>query len=234
MGDSQGGESEFSPLSRRARIYEPMAIKARNEFRNRETRVKLIRKLAIGQIITRKNLQIIYNVHVYLDLFPWRYNMPSFDVVSKVDLVELGNAIDQANREVSTRFDFKDTGAKFDFSQDKITLTAPSDFQLQQMRDILQNKVAKRGVDIRTLDYQEPEISLHEARITANVKQGVSQEDAKKIVKLIKDTKLKVQASIQGDQVRVNGKKRDDLQAVIAMLKESSLYLPLQFENFRD
>lgn len=160
--------------------------------------------------------------------------MPSFDVVSKVDLVELGNAVDQANREVSTRFDFKNSGAKYEFSNEKITLTAPSDFQLKQMQDILQNKVAKRGVDIRTLDYQEPEISLHEARMTANVKQGINQEDAKKIVKLIKESKLKVQAAIQGDQVRVNGKKRDDLQSVIQLLKESSVQLPLQFENFRD
>jgi len=160
--------------------------------------------------------------------------MPSFDVVSKVDLVELNNAVDIANREVETRFDFKGTGAKFEFTNDKITLTAPSDFQLKQMQDILQNKIAKRAVDIKAIVYQEPEITLNKATLVADVKQGIDQTDAKKIVKMIKDSKLKVQASIQGDQVRVSGKKRDDLQSVISLLKSAKLQLPLQYENFRD
>jgi cyclic-di-GMP-binding protein len=160
--------------------------------------------------------------------------MPSFDIVSKIDSHEINNAIDQANREVTTRFDFKGTNAKFELVEEKVTLIAPSDFQLKQMSDILQNKMAKRGVDARSLDYQNPEVSLHEAKQVANIRQGISSEMAKKIVKLIKDKKLKVQPSIQGDQVRVAGKKRDDLQTVIAMLEEEKLDLPLQFENFRD
>ncbi len=160
--------------------------------------------------------------------------MPSFDIVSKVDLVELGNAVDIANREVETRFDFKGTGAKFEFANDKITLTAPSDFQLKQMQDILQSKIAKRAVDIKAIVYQEPEVTLNKATLVADVKQGIDQTDAKKIVKIIKDSKLKVQASIQGDQVRINGKKRDDLQSVISLLKNAKLQLSLQYENFRD
>jgi len=160
--------------------------------------------------------------------------MPSFDVVSKVDVVELGNAVDLANREVDTRFDFKGTDAKFEFANDKITLTAPSDFQLKQMQDILQSKIAKRAVDVKAIAYQEPEITLNKATMIADVKQGIDQADAKKIVKLIKDAKLKIQASIQSDQVRVTGKKRDDLQSVIALLKDAKLALPLQYENFRD
>lgn len=160
--------------------------------------------------------------------------MPSFDIVSEVDTHELTNAVDQANREVTNRFDFKGTNAKFELSNDVITLIAPSDFQLKQMMDILQGKMSKRQLDIRSLDPQEPNIALNEAKQEVKVKQGIDQETAKKIVKMIKDTKLKVQASIQGDQVRITGKKRDDLQDVISFLRESKLNLPLQYENFRD
>ncbi|MBU0455975.1 MAG: YajQ family cyclic di-GMP-binding protein [Pseudomonadota bacterium] len=160
--------------------------------------------------------------------------MPSFDVVSKVDMHELTNAIDQANREIQTRFDFKGSNAKFDWGDNKITMSAPSDFQLKQMLDVLQNKFAKRGLDVRNLDKQKPEVSLHMAKQVLEVKQGIDAEYAKRITKLIKDSKLKVQTSIQGEQVRVTGKKRDDLQDVIALLKESNLELPLQYENFRD
>lgn len=160
--------------------------------------------------------------------------MPSFDVVSEVDMVELKNAIDLANREVENRFDFKGSGAKFEFADDKITLTAPNDFQVKQMQDILHNKIAKRNVDIKVIAYGEPEITLNKATVVANIKQGIEQADAKNIVKLIKDSKLKVQASIQGDQVRVSGKNRDDLQSVIALLKNAKLPFPLQYENFRD
>ena len=160
--------------------------------------------------------------------------MPSFDVVSKTDTHELNNAVDQANREVTTRFDFKGTNASYKFENEQIVMTAPSDFQLKQMQDILQGKCTKRSIDIRVLDFQAPQTSGQEAKQSIKVKQGIKQDDAKKIVKLIKDKKLKVQASIQGDQVRVTGKKRDDLQEVIAMLKGEKLDLPLQFENFRD
>lgn len=160
--------------------------------------------------------------------------MPSFDVVSKIDNHEVANAVDQANREISTRFDFRGTNAKVELTKNTITISAPTDFQLKQVDEILRNKLAKRNVDVRVLDYKDPEIKLNEARQTVEVRQGIETEQAKKIVKLIKDAGLKVQAAIQGEQVRVTGKKRDDLQEVIAMLREAKLNIPLQFENFRD
>ena len=160
--------------------------------------------------------------------------MPSFDVVSEVDMHELANAVDQANREVDTRFDFKGSDAHFELSGAEITLAAENEFQLQQMMDILQKKMVKRGVDIACLDISEPETSGMRARQKVTVRQGVDKDTARKIVKLIKDMKLKVQAAIQGEQVRVTGKKRDDLQQVMAMLREQKLDLPLQFTNFRD
>lgn len=160
--------------------------------------------------------------------------MPSFDAVSKIDLHEITNAVDQANREVQTRFDFKDTDAKFVYAEDKITLIAPNKFQLQQMLAILQNKFAKRNIDITCLTYGDIQESLHEARQIATIHQGIDQEIAKKIVKAIKDAKMKVQAAIMGDHLRVTGKKRDDLQEVIALLRKEQFGVPLQFENFRD
>lgn len=160
--------------------------------------------------------------------------MPSFDVVSKVDNHEVANAIDQTNREISTRFDFRGSNAKAELAKNTITLIAPSDFQLKQLDEILRNKMAKRNVDVRSLEYKDPEVKLNEARQIVEVRQGIQTEQAKKIVKLIKDANLKVQAAIQGEQVRVTGKKKDDLQSVIAMLRDSKLNLPLQFENFRD
>lgn len=160
--------------------------------------------------------------------------MPSFDIVSKVALHEITNAIDQANREVSTRFDFKDTNARFELSENKITLIAPAKFQLQQMIPILENKLTKRGIDLICLSHEEPQESLHEAKQVINIKQGIDHEVGKKITKVIKDSKIKVQASIMGEQIRVTSKKRDDLQEVIAMLRKEQLGLPLQFENFRD
>jgi uncharacterized protein YajQ (UPF0234 family) len=160
--------------------------------------------------------------------------MPSFDVVSKTDSHEVTNAVDQANREIGTRFDFRGTDARVELSKDVITLIGSTDFQLKQVDEILRGKFAKRNLDIRVLDYKDPEIKLNEARQTVNVRQGIESEDAKKIVKLIKESKLKVQASIQGEQVRVTGKKRDDLQEAIAFLREAKLTIPLQFENFRD
>lgn len=160
--------------------------------------------------------------------------MPSFDVVSEVDMHEVSNALDQANREIGNRFDFKGTNARFELSDSVITLHAQVDFQLKQMLDILNIKLAKRGVDITCLKLEEPEITGSHARQDAILRQGLDAELAKKMVKLIKSNKLKVQAAIQGLKLRVSGKKRDDLQAVIALLKDADIDLPLQFENFRD
>lgn len=160
--------------------------------------------------------------------------MPSFDVVSDFDAHEAANAVDQANREVNTRFDFKGTGSKFELENQLITLTTQSDFQLKQMLDILQQKLSKRGVDIGCLDEQEPEITMSEARQNVIMRRGIESELARKLVKTIKGSKIKVQAAIQGDKLRISGKKRDDLQATIRLLKDTDVDLPLQYENFRD
>lgn len=160
--------------------------------------------------------------------------MPSFDVVSKIDNHEITNAVDQTNRELGTRFDFKGSDARVELSKNTITLIAPTDFQLKQLDEILRNKLAKRMVDVRSLEYKDADVKLNEARQTVEVKQGIEADKAKKMVKLIKEGGFKVQAAIQGDQLRITGKKRDDLQAVIAFLREAKLELPVQFENFRD
>ena len=160
--------------------------------------------------------------------------MPSFDVVSEVDMHEATNAIDQANREVGTRFDFRGSEASFNLSDEVITLETESDFQLQQMLDILNNKLIKRGIDIACLEIKDPEVSGQRAHQTVILRQGIDQALAKRIVKMVKDRKLKVQASVQGDKVRITGKKRDDLQSVIAMIKDAKLEMPLQYINFRD
>ena len=160
--------------------------------------------------------------------------MPSFDVDSDFDSHEARNGVDQANREVTTRFDFKGTGSKFELDGEVISLTTQSDFQLKQMMDILHQKLSKRGVDLGCLEEQEPEFSGSEARQKVIMRRGIDTDRARKLVKQIKAAKLKVQAAIQGDKLRVSGKKRDDLQAVIAMLKETDIGLPLQYENFRD
>jgi cyclic-di-GMP-binding protein len=160
--------------------------------------------------------------------------MPSFDVVSEVNMHEATNAVDQANREVSTRFDFKGSGARFEHNDEVITLHAKSEFQLQQMLDILQNKLTKREVDIACLKIDEPHTSGRQAVQTVTLRQGLDTPLAKKIVKLIKDSKLKVQCAIQGEKVRVTGKKRDDLQQVMALLRKAGLEMPIQFDNFRD
>lgn len=160
--------------------------------------------------------------------------MPSFDVVSEIDEHELANAIDQANREISNRFDFKGSDAKIELTESAMTLIADSDFQVQQMQPIILQKLTKRGIDISCLDQGEIQTSGQKARQTMSVRQGIDKETASKIVKAIKSSKTKVQAAIQGEQVRVTGKKRDDLQEAIAMLKQVELDLPLQFNNFRD
>ena len=160
--------------------------------------------------------------------------MPSFDVVSEIDGHELANAVDQANREVANRFDFKGTGARFELQDFVVSLEAQADFQLKQMLDILTQKLARRGIDVAAMAPEDPEIALNKARQKVLMKHGVETDTARKIVKLIKDGKMKLQAQIQGDQVRVTGKKRDDLQSAIQMLKQAELGLPLQFTNFRD
>ncbi|HJO17380.1 MAG: YajQ family cyclic di-GMP-binding protein [Vicinamibacterales bacterium] len=160
--------------------------------------------------------------------------MPSFDVVSRVNQQEVRNAVDQANRELGTRFDFKGTNARFDLEDDQITMRAPNEFQLRQMYDVLTKRLVGRQVDIRCLKLDDPQINVSGARQLIMVRQGVESEIAREIVKLIKTLKLKVQVAIQGNQLRVSGKKRDDLQQVIGMLKEAKFDLPLQFENYRD
>lgn len=160
--------------------------------------------------------------------------MPSFDVVSEVDSHELANAVDQANREVSQRFDFKDTGANYELADHLITLHAQVDFQLRQMLDILKLKLTKRGIDIICLEPGEPEIALNAATQQLVLRHGIDADSGRKLQRLIKDSKLKVQASIQGEQVRITGKQRDDLQAVMALVRTACLDRPLQFKNFRD
>jgi len=160
--------------------------------------------------------------------------MPSFDIVSELNAHEVANAIDQANREVSTRFDFKGTGAKYELNDFVVTLTAQADFQLKQMMDILKLRLAKRGVDIACMKIDEPVIVGQTAKQIATLRQGIDTELGKKIQRLIKDSKLKVQAAIQDKQVRVSGKSRDDLQSAIALVRGAKLELPLQYINFRD
>ena len=162
--------------------------------------------------------------------------MPSFDIVSEVDGHELSNAVDQANREIENRFDFKGVDAKFSLenSGKEVQLTAPSDFQVKQMGQILDGKMTKREIDVKALSYGEIESNLHEAKQKVTIQQGITKEQAKKMIKLIKDSKLKVQTSIQGEQVRVTGKSRDDLQQVMALVRGAELDHAVQFNNFRD
>ena len=160
--------------------------------------------------------------------------MPSFDIVSEVDSHELTNAVDQANRELGTRFDFKGVDAKFVLEDQTITQSAPSDFQLKQMNDILRARLIARGIDVRCLEFGDVETNLAGTRQKITVKQGIERELAKKIQASIKDAKLKVDSQINGDKLRVTGKKRDDLQTAIALLRGVEFERPLQFENFRD
>jgi uncharacterized protein YajQ (UPF0234 family) len=160
--------------------------------------------------------------------------MPSFDIVSEVDLHEVTNAVDQTNREVSTRFDFKGSDARVEHSEATLTLYADNEFQVRQVLDILYQKLAKRGIDIAALSEGKLVTSGNKASLDITVRQGIDQDTARKLVKMIKQTKFKVQASIQGDKVRASGKKRDDLQNIISELKDAGLELPLQYINFRD
>ncbi|NLY27096.1 MAG: YajQ family cyclic di-GMP-binding protein [Alcaligenaceae bacterium] len=160
--------------------------------------------------------------------------MPSFDVVSEVDKHELSNAVDQANRELTTRFDFKGVDARFELEGYVVTQTAPSVFQLNQMLDILRARLAARSIDVRCLEVAEPLENLGGARRKVTVRQGIEQAVSKKLIAQIKAAKLKVEAQINGDKLRVNGKKRDDLQTAMALLRKTDVDLPLQFNNFRD
>ncbi len=161
--------------------------------------------------------------------------MPSFDVVSEIDKPELANALHQANKELSTRFDFKGTDARVEQSDNTLTVFADNEFQVKQAVDVLCNKLASRGVDLVCLDYQEiQEIGMEKAKQVIHLKEGINSELGRKLVKQIKDKKLKVQTAIQGEQLRVTGKKRDDLQSVIAFLRQADVGIPLQFNNFRD
>ncbi|WP_426111187.1 YajQ family cyclic di-GMP-binding protein [Massilia sp. PWRC2] len=161
--------------------------------------------------------------------------MPSFDVVCEADMVEVKNAVEQSNKEITTRFDFKGSSAKVEQKEHELTAYADAEFQLDQVRDVLVNKLGKRKVDVRFLeDGKVEKIGGDKVKQVIKVKNGIETDDAKKIVRVIKDSKLKVQASIQGDAVRVTGAKRDDLQAAMAMLRKDVPDLPLEFNNFRD
>ena len=161
--------------------------------------------------------------------------MPSFDIVSEANQVEVRNAVDQANKEITTRFDFKGSDARVEQKEKELTAYADSEFQLGQVRDVLTSKMTKRNVDVRFLDIGKIEkIGGDKVKQVIKVKNGIESEAAKKIQRIIKDSKIKVQASIQGESVRVQGAKRDDLQATIALLKKEVTDLPLEFNNFRD
>jgi cyclic-di-GMP-binding protein len=160
--------------------------------------------------------------------------MPSFDVVSELDTHELTNAVDQAIRELTQRFDFKGTDASFELEETTVTMTASADFQLKQMLDILKLRMSKRGIDVACLEVKDPEVNLARAKQLVICKQGIDADAGRKVSRLIKDSKLKVQAQVQGDKVRIIGKKRDDLQEAIAFLRKADVGVPLQFNNFRD
>lgn len=161
--------------------------------------------------------------------------MPSFDVVSEANMNEVKNAVDQANKEISTRFDFKGSDARVEQKEAELTAYADSDFQLSQVRDVLTNKLTKRTVDVRFLDLGKLEkIGGDKLKQVIKIKNGIETEAAKKLVRVIKDSKMKVQASIQGESVRITGAKRDDLQAAMALLRKEVADMPLEFNNFRD
>lgn len=161
--------------------------------------------------------------------------MPTFDVVCEANMVEVKNAVEQSNKEISTRFDFKGSDARIEHKEGELTAFADDDFKLDQVKDVMINKMAKRNVDVRFLDYGKVEkVSGDKVKQVITIKKGVTGDLAKKIVRMIKDSKIKVQASIQGDAVRVSGTKRDDLQSVIALLRKDVSEAPLDFNNFRD
>ena len=160
--------------------------------------------------------------------------MPSLDIQSEIDSHELLNAIDQANRVISNRYDFKGTDSKFLLDNEEITLNSQEEFQINQMMPILKESLVKRSIDVKSLDPQKIEISNFRASQKIFLKSGIDRELAKKITTLVKQSKLKIQAQIQGEQIRVSGKKRDDLQSIMTIIKDANFDIPLQFVNFRD
>jgi cyclic-di-GMP-binding protein len=160
--------------------------------------------------------------------------MPSFDIVSEIDKHELKNALDQASRELANRFDFKGSDARFEQSEMELTLIAPAEFQLQQMLDILKAKLTARKISLGAMEIKDPVVNLAQARQTVLMKQGIEQKLAKDLIRKIKDARIKVECQIQGEKLRVTGKKRDDLQGAIALLRAADIEQPLQYENFRD
>jgi hypothetical protein len=160
--------------------------------------------------------------------------MPSFDVVSELNHHEVENAVTQANRELDNRFDFKGSNSRFERTKNEIAMESPSEFQLQQMLDILRLKLAKRGVDLVCIDVQEPNVNLARARQIVLLREGIHADAARTLQRAIKDSKLKVQAAIQGDKLRITGKSKDELQLAIALLRQQTVDVPLQFNNFRD
>ena len=160
--------------------------------------------------------------------------MPSFDVVSEIDTHELTNAVDQASRELSQRFDFKGTPCRYELLETTVTMIAEAEFQLKQMLEILKLRIAKRGIDIACLEVKDPEVNLAKAKQLVVLRHGIDADTGRKVSRLIKDSRLKVQAQVQGEKVRVTGKKRDDLQEAIAVLRKATVEVPLQFNNFRD
>ena len=160
--------------------------------------------------------------------------MPSFDAVSELNAHEVANAVDQANRELAQRFDFKDTGARFELNELTVTLSAQVDFQLKQMLEILKLRLSKRGVDLQCLEVKDPQTTLSTAQQEVLLRHGIDADTGRKLLRIVKDSRLKVQASLQGDKLRITGRQRDDLQAAIALLRGSKPGVPLQFTNFRD
>jgi uncharacterized protein YajQ (UPF0234 family) len=160
--------------------------------------------------------------------------VPSFDVVSELNAHEVANAVDQANRELAQRFDFKDTGARFELQELTVTLHAQVDFQLRQMLEILKLRLSKRGIDLACLEIKEPHTTLSAAQQEVVLRHGIDADTGRRITRLVKDSKLKIQPSVQGDKVRISGKQRDDLQAAMQLLRGAKLEVPLQFTNFRD
>jgi uncharacterized protein YajQ (UPF0234 family) len=160
--------------------------------------------------------------------------MPSFDVVSELNMHEVVNAVDQATRELEQRYDFKGTDASFELVESTVTLKAQVDFQLKQMLEILKLRITKRGIDITCMEVKDPQITLNAAKQDVILRQGIDADLARKIVRIIKDSKIKVQAAIQGEKLRISGKSRDDLQSAIALLRKEKLEMPLQYVNFRD
>lgn len=182
-----------------------------------------------------RQLRSSYHVRkCFLPLRVFSAYMPYFDAVSKVDTHELSNAVDQANREVAKRYDLRGTNARFEPQGFVITQFAQSEYQLNQLLDILRLRLAARGIDPRSIELGEVEVNLTEARRKITIRQGIEQAVAKRLVASLKEAKLKVEAQINGDKLRVTGKKRDDLQSAIALLRQCDVDLPLQFENFHD